>query len=160
VNSTFLFIGLEVDVECELCDCEAPPVTLRRYGLWAATPSESRCAYSVTFLQWAEALMVTSHMSLQAIIEATRFCNRQDHREVSTACYRQLFQNGLLHSVTVLFCSLFFCDASDRCCILVLNVIKLLFNAETFVDVRCIQTASNRNIRRIPPAHVQNAYSD
>lgn len=71
-----------MNVECELCDCEAPPVTLRRYGLWAATPTEPRCAYSINFLQWAESLMVTSHVSLRAFIEAVRFRNGVNHNEV------------------------------------------------------------------------------
>lgn len=76
--------GCELDVLCEFCDCELPPVTLRRYGLWPATPNEPRSAYSVVFLRRAESLMVSAHVSLSAIIEANRYDNRQNRNEVCT----------------------------------------------------------------------------
>ena len=76
-------LAFEVDALCEFCECEAPPVTLRRYGLWAATPTEPRCAYSINFLKWAESLMLTAHVSLRAVIEAARFCNSMNQNEVS-----------------------------------------------------------------------------
>jgi len=65
--------GEEISVLCQFCECEAPPVTLRRFGLWAATPTEPRVAYTIDILQWAEALMLTSHVSLSSFLEAIRF---------------------------------------------------------------------------------------
>jgi hypothetical protein len=78
--------GCELDVLCEFCDCELPPVTLRRYGLWPATPNEPRSAYSVVFLRRAESLMVSAHVSLSAIIEANRYDNRQNRNEIRLRC--------------------------------------------------------------------------
>jgi len=98
--------GFEMNVECQLCDCEAPPVTLRRYGLWAATPTEARSAYSISFLKWAESMMVTSHVSLRAFIEVVRFQNGLDHYEVSKIGMeeRPIILNNLV--ILVLLCQL------------------------------------------------------
>jgi hypothetical protein len=76
-------LAFEADVLCEFCDCEEPPFTLRRYGWWAATPTEPRCAYSIKFLKRAESFMLTAHVLLRAVIEAARFCDGQNHNEVS-----------------------------------------------------------------------------
>lgn len=65
------------DILCEMCDCEPHAVTLRRFGLWPASPVEPRCAYSVGFLQWLKALQLAAHVSVHSFIEAVRVKNGQ-----------------------------------------------------------------------------------
>lgn len=65
------------------CNCEPHAVTLRRYGLWPATPVEPLSAFTVGFLLWAEALLITGHVSVYTFVEAVRYRNKGTVRDVS-----------------------------------------------------------------------------
>jgi len=78
------FAGFVVDVMCLMCDCEPMAVTLRRFGLWPGSPHAPRCAFSIGFLLWIEALLLTAHVSLHASLEAVRFKNGHSVGEVCT----------------------------------------------------------------------------
>jgi hypothetical protein len=52
--------------------------------LWASTPAEPRRAFTIRFLHWAEAFMITAHVSLHAFVEAVRYKNGQSQSEVFT----------------------------------------------------------------------------
>jgi len=81
----FLIVsGVPRAVDITFCECEDMGVTLRRLGLWPATATEPRCAYSIRLLRWLEALMLSGHLSVHSFVEAVRFRNGQSQQEVSS----------------------------------------------------------------------------
>ena len=66
---TYYFVGMEHRIHFTHCSCEALSVTLARAELWPATPRNPRCCFTFGLLDWAEALMLESQVSLKD------FCN-------------------------------------------------------------------------------------
>jgi len=77
-----LFEGVTHDVDVMFCRCEDMGVTLLRLGLWPATATEPRCAYSIQLLRWLESLMLSGHVSVHSFVEAVRFRNGQSQQQV------------------------------------------------------------------------------
>ena len=73
-------------------------VTLRRLGLWPATPDEPRSAYSVRFLKWLEAAMFAGGMSVTSFVECLRFRNDNTNDEVCLLPYLSQLSCDILHT--------------------------------------------------------------
>lgn len=56
------------------CGCEPLAVTMARAELWPATPTNPRYAFVFPLLDWAEALLLESQVSLKD------FCNTLKYR--------------------------------------------------------------------------------
>ena len=65
------------DVQAELCSCEPIPVTLRRLGLWSATPKDPRLILDYDSLKFMKSLEMESELTSMAWFNAmsnrTRF---------------------------------------------------------------------------------------
>ena len=66
---TYYFVGMEHRIHFTHCSCEALSVTLARAELWPATPRNPCSCFTFGLLDWAEALMLESQVSLKD------FCN-------------------------------------------------------------------------------------
>ena len=62
-------LGMEHNIQFIHCDCEPLPLTMVRANLWPATPQHPRYAFTFNLLDWAEALLLESHVALKD------FCN-------------------------------------------------------------------------------------
>jgi len=91
-QNIWFFTGVVVDILCNMCECEPAAVTLRRFGMWPATPLEPRCAFSIEFLLWLEAMVLGAHVSVHTFVECVRFRNGHMQNEVSKKIIRCFFQ--------------------------------------------------------------------
>lgn len=106
------FVGMEHTLQFTNCGCEPLPVTLARADLWPATPCSPRFCFSFGLLDWAEALMLESHVSLKDFCNTLKLrCpfqihkvsvqNCQDFMEVATA--HCVFRSGsCIHHLSIL----------------------------------------------------------
>ena len=62
-------LGMEHNIQFMHCDCEPLPLTMVRANLWPGTPQHPRYAFTFNLLDWAEALLLESHVALKD------FCN-------------------------------------------------------------------------------------
>ena len=62
---TYYFVGMEHRIHFTHCSCEALSVTLARAELWPAPPRNPCCCFTFGLLDWAEALMLESQVSLK-----------------------------------------------------------------------------------------------
>ena len=72
--ATLYYAGMEHELQFVYCSCEALPITMARAKLWPATPSNPRFCLSFELLDWVEALMLESQVSLKG------FCKTVDFR--------------------------------------------------------------------------------
>lgn len=69
----FVGVGIEHSVNFTCCACEALPITLARAQLWPATPHHPRLAFTFGLLDWTEALMLESQVSLNDFCRSLAF---------------------------------------------------------------------------------------
>ena len=70
----FALTGFQHLVNTWFCSCEPEAVTLVRYEMWPATPSNPSLAFHQDLLLWMEALL------LEGCIGVDAFCRALDHK--------------------------------------------------------------------------------
>ena len=76
-------------VNVSFCSCEAEAVTLVRFSLWPATPTNPTFAFHQDLLLWLEALLV------EACIGADAFCRTLDYKVGKRLVRMQLVQKSM-----------------------------------------------------------------
>ena len=69
-------------VAIQFCGCEEEPVTLLRFGYWAATPNQPTVGFSVELLKFLHFLTLESAVSVKGFVEMLRWKNSLTGQEV------------------------------------------------------------------------------
>ena len=62
-------LGMEHNIQFIHCDCEPLPLTMVRANLWPNLwPQHPRYVFTFNILDWAEALLLESHVALKIFV--------------------------------------------------------------------------------------------
>ena len=78
------WLGVPRHVEVGFCKCKSDTVTLVELGYWPATPSRPNPAFSFSFLDWMEALLLESQVVVQDYSSAVEFMLKEKFSGVCT----------------------------------------------------------------------------
>lgn len=79
----FLSIGVPISAALNHCRCVPFIHTLVKCGLWPASAINTTTAISMKLLNWLEALMLESHVSIQGFCRAVIWKNNLTESQVS-----------------------------------------------------------------------------
>lgn len=68
-------LGFEHNILFNYCDCEPLVVTMVRAHLWPSSPQRPSLAFTFSFLDWAEALLLECQVALKDLCKALSFRN-------------------------------------------------------------------------------------
>ena len=73
IHITTAHTGFQHSVNTWFCSCEPEVVTLVRYEMWPATPSNPLLAFHQALLLWMEALLLEGCIGLDAFCHALEY---------------------------------------------------------------------------------------
>lgn len=59
-------------IECQICRNEAPSVTLMRYDLWPASPTQPKVAFQIAVMELQQVLQLEAQVSLKAFCDMVK----------------------------------------------------------------------------------------
>ena len=76
-------IGAPSNLNIQFCKCQSDALTLIELGYWPATPSRPGLAFTSSFMNWMEALLLECQVAVQDFSSAMEMLVKENFTEVS-----------------------------------------------------------------------------
>jgi len=81
------YLGISRNLNIQFCKCRSDALTLIALGYWPGTPTRPFVAFSFSFMDWMEALLLECQVSVQDFSSALEVFLKENIVQVTQFCY-------------------------------------------------------------------------